>query len=600
MKFFVLLAMPLLAADPFLLLREGDSATIDARAAKPDGTTALMYAVLTADAGAVRNLLERGAEVNAANRDGYTALHFAVYDDVKASLLLAKGADAKVATTAGVTPLLVAAGRPGSIETVRLLLAAGADANAANRGGLTPIDRAAAAGDVSVLRALFEGGAKVALHSPAVYHSVKVSCMACVELLLEKGAGVNEIGARRETALHNAAIRHHLPLMKLLLSKGATVDTQDVRGYTALMRTAISFDRDAGATALLLQAKAKMDVLDEDGNTALTLALRFGDTAIAKLLREAGAKGAAEKLPAPSRAGAKTPEEALGRAIPLLQSTGPAVWKTRGCTSCHSNHQPSAALAVAKASGIPYDEAAAHRELRVLVAMESRTIPNLRTGFSVPEITGYVLDSLTTQGYAADKLTDAEIQLLAFLQAPDGQVKAREYRVPQQYSSITATAYAVRAFTAFSIPGRAEEFAGRVGRARRWLELQKPVGLEEQALRLLGLRWGKAKPSVVSKAADELRAGQREDGGWGQLAELPSDAYATGLALHALDETNPKAIAFLLRTQYADGSWFVQTRAHPLQPKMDSGYPFGYNQWISAAGASWAVEALAKAVSPRR
>jgi hypothetical protein len=69
---------------------------------------------------------------------------------------------------------------------------------------------------------------------------------------------------------------------------------------------------------------------------------------------------------------------------------------------------------------------------------------------------------------------------------------------------------------------------------------------------------------------------------------LQSDAYATGLALQALGETNPAAIAFLLRTQYPDGSWFVQTRAHPLQPKMDSGYPFGYNQWISAAGASWA------------
>ena len=202
-------------------------------------------------------------------------------------------------------------------------------------------------------------------------------------------------------------------------------------------------------------------------------------------------------MPTVSTSPAKTPQEALARAIPLLQTTGPAVWKTRGCTSCHSNHQPSAALAVAKASGIPFDEAAAHRELRVLVAMESRTIPNLRTGFSVPEISGYVLDSLSMQGYEGDKLTDAEVQLFAFLQAPDGQVKAREYRVPQQYSSITSTAYAVRAFTAYAIPGRADEFAARAGRARRWLELQKPVGVEEQALRLLGMRWGQAKPTAI-------------------------------------------------------------------------------------------------------
>jgi hypothetical protein len=228
--------------------------------------------------------------------------------------------------------------------------------------------------------------------------------------------------------------------------------------------------------------------------------------------------------------------------------------------------------------------------------MENNRTPNLRIGFITPEITGYVLDSLAKQQYPANKLTDAEVQNLAFVQAPEGYLKATGYRVPQQYSSIGLTAYAIRAFTAYPIPGRAEEFADRVGRARRWLEKQKPVGVEEQALRLLGLRWGKAAPAVIRQAADDLRRAQRPDGGWAQMPYLTSDAYATGMALDALNETNPTAIAFLLRTQYPDGSWFVQTRAHPLQPKMDSGYPFGYNQWISAAGASWAVEALAKAL----
>lgn len=596
MKFLALFALPLFAIDPFLLLREGDSATIDARAAKADGTTALMFAVLTADAGAVRNLLERNADVHAANRDGYTALHFAVFDEVKTALLLAKGANAKAATSSGVTPLLVAAGRPGAAAIIEQLLAAGADPNAANRGGLTPLDRAAQAGDLASLRALFSAGAKVAPHSAALYRTVKVSCLPCAELLLEKGAPIDQRGDRGETALHNAAIRHHVPLMRLLLSKGAAVDLQDNRGYTALARAAISFDRAPEAVALLLKAGAKVNQVEEDGHTPLTLALRFDDAAIAKALREAGGKGGAEKLPEPSAAPAKSVAEALARAIPLLQKTGPAVWKTRGCTSCHSNHQPSGAIAAAKAHGVGFDAAAAQRELRVLLAMETIRTPALRTGFVTPDITGYVLDSLAKQQHPADKLTDAEVQNLAFLQAPEGYLKAAQYRVPQQYSSIGLTAYAIRAFTAYPIPGRAEEFANRVGRARRWLEMQKPVGVEEQSLRLLGLRWGQASPSLIRKAADELRKAQREDGGWAQMPYLSSDAYATGLASHALNETNPAATAFLLRTQYPDGSWFVQTRAHPLQPKMDSGYPFGYNQWISAAGASWAVEALAKAM----
>jgi ankyrin repeat protein len=596
MKYLALFALPLLAIDPFLLLREGDSATIDPRAAKPDGTTALMFAVLTADAGAVRNLLERNADVNAVNRDGYTALHFAVFDEVKTALLLAKGANAKAATPVGVTPLLVAAGRPGAAAIIEQLLAAGADPNAANRGGLTPLDRAAQAGDLASLHALFAAGAKVAPNSAALYRTVKVSCLPCAELLLEKGAPIDQRGDRGETALHNAAIRHHLPLLRLLLSKGAAVDLRDNRGYTALARAAISFDRAPDTVTLLLQAGAKVNQVEEDGHTPLTLALRFDDGAIAKALRAAGGKGMAEKLPEPSASPAKSAEEALARAIPLLQKTGPAVWKTRGCTSCHSNHQPAGAIATAKAHGVGFDAAAAQRELRVLVAMETIRTPALRTGFVTPEITGYVLDSLAKQQYPADKLTDAEVHNLAFLQSPEGFLKTGNYRLPQQYSSIALTAYAIRAFTAYPIPGRAEEFTNRVGRARRWLEVQKPVGVEEQALRLLGLRWGQASPAAIRKAADELRQVQRPDGGWAQMPYLASDAYATGLALHALDETNPKAVAFLLRTQYPDGSWFVQTRAHPLQPKMDSGYPFGYNQWISAAGASWAVEALAKAV----
>jgi ankyrin repeat protein len=596
MKIFALLALPLFAVDPFLLLRQGDAATIDARAAKADGTTALMFAVLTADAGAVRHLLERNADVNAANRDGYTALHFAVFDDVKTALLLAKGANAKAATVNGITPLLIAAGRPGAAAIIRQLLAAGADPNAANRGGLTPLDRAAQAGDLATLQALFAGGAKVAPQSAALYRTVKVSCLPCAELLLAKGAPIDQRGDRGETALHNAAIRHHVPLLQLLLAKGAAVDLRDNRGYTALARAAISFDRDPAAVALLLKAGAKVNQTEEDGHPPLTLALRFEDGPIAKALRDAGGTGAAEPLPAPSTGPAPTVEAALARAIPLLQRTGPAVWKTRGCTSCHSNHQPAGAIATAKEHGVGFDAAAAQQELRVLLAMETVRTPNLRTGFITPEITGYVLDSLAKQHHPAGHLTDAEVQNLAFVQAPEGHLKATGYRVPQQYSSIGLTAYAVRAFTAYAIPGRAEEFANRVGRARRWLEKQKPVGVEEQALRLLGLRWGQASPAVIHKAADELRQAQREDGGWAQMPYLTSDAYATGLAMHALDETNPKAVAFLLRTQYPDGSWFVQTRAHPLQPKMDSGYPFGYNQWISAAGASWAVEALAKAL----
>jgi glycogen debranching enzyme len=54
-------------------------------------------------------------------------------------------------------------------------------------------------------------------------------------------------------------------------------------------------------------------------------------------------------------------------------------------------------------------------------------------------------------------------------------------------------------------------------------------------------------------------------------------------------------VQFLLNTQFADGSWFVRTRALPIQPHFESGFPFGRDQFISAAATNWATRALALA-----
>ncbi|HET9402192.1 MAG TPA: hypothetical protein VFO34_14705, partial [Candidatus Acidoferrales bacterium] len=47
----------------------------------------------------------------------------------------------------------------------------------------------------------------------------------------------------------------------------------------------------------------------------------------------------------------------------------------------------------------------------------------------------------------------------------------------------------------------------------------------------------------------------------------------------------------------ADGSWFVRSRAIPLQPYFESGFPHAHDQFVSAAGTNWATRALAMAAS---
>lgn len=114
------------------------------------------------DVSAVRALLRDGAEVNAAQGDGMTALHWAADrgDADLARLLTYAGANVEAGTRIGhYTPLHVAAGT-GQAEVIRVLLAAGSRANAVTtNSGVMPIHLAAAAGNPDAVALLLDAGA---------------------------------------------------------------------------------------------------------------------------------------------------------------------------------------------------------------------------------------------------------------------------------------------------------------------------------------------------------------------------------------------------------------------------------------------------------
>ena len=62
----------------------------------------------------------------------------------------------------------------------------------------------------------------------------------------------------------------------------------------------------------------------------------------------------------------------------------------------------------------------------------------------------------------------------------------------------------------------------------------QPNGTEDRAFKILGLIWGGDKQAAIRTTAQELLASQGSNGGWSQIKTLPSDAYATGQALVAL------------------------------------------------------------------
>jgi ankyrin repeat protein len=168
-----------------------------------------MQAAQRADLPAIRGLLTAGADVNARNNTGGTALMYAALsgDAPTVRLLLQKGAEVNAAATNGWTALMIAS--VGDYESVvQALVEAGADVNQVDVYGWTPL-----------MRAIYEGRASAAKALLAV-PALKVNAQ-------------NEYGA---TALHYAAAAGNAALVRLLLKRGADVRMRDTAGHTPAMR----------------------------------------------------------------------------------------------------------------------------------------------------------------------------------------------------------------------------------------------------------------------------------------------------------------------------------------------------------------------------
>ena len=209
----------------------------------------------------------------------------------------------------------------------------------------------------------------------------------------------------------------------------------------------------------------------------------------------------------------------------------------------------------------------------------------------------------------ADEYTDATLRYLKATQTPEGHWSASQSRrPPMSAGEYQATALAIYSLTAYGRPVDQAENERSIVRAVAWLEAAKPADTQDRAFHLMGLAWGGAKPAVVKASAQALIATQRPDGGWSQLPAMATDAYATGEALYALSTANipathaayAKGVKYLMRTQATDGTWHVQSRSIWVQPYFESGFPYGHDQWISAAGTGWAAMALTMAAPQRQ
>src|SRR5688572_21869185 len=151
-------------------------------------------AVMRGDLAALRALVAKKADVNAAQIDGATALHWAVYngDAVATDLLLQAGAKPEAANRTGMTPLAMAA-LYGNPQIIDRLLKAGASAKALGPNGETMVMLAARNGNPDAVKMLVEAGADVNAKEPlrgttALMWAVEQRNPEAVSALLAAGA----------------------------------------------------------------------------------------------------------------------------------------------------------------------------------------------------------------------------------------------------------------------------------------------------------------------------------------------------------------------------------------------------------------------------
>lgn len=615
-----LFAFRLWAAEPasveplFQAIQKADTAAvkhllsrgISPNAQDAEGTPALMAAALYADADCVKVLLERGANPNATNAVGATALMWAIPNVAKVKLLLTHGADVNArSTNLQRTPLLAAASYPGTVEILQLLLDKGADIHAKDRSKVHALGRATLTSDVAVVRFLVEhgcdpnepgypgAGRRFSRHDPAT-----------VEYMLSDGAKIDR------DSLAYGATWHDPELIEKWIAMGADVNARTgPYGRTALMTAASSEQATPATLKTLLEKGADSNAEDSEGERPLDWAMYRHDKGRIDVLEQYGAKrgkGPRQQVyPAPEPQTNADPRVVLSRSVALLLSAAPSVFQKRGCISCHSQALPAELAAVARRKGVSLSEEMAATNLSQILAFSKTSAEAAMQGDELAgnsTTLGYIMAAFAAERHPLDKITAAYAHLAAAMQMPDGRWLGNGVsRPPEEGGIISTTAMAVRAMVLYPLAGHKIESEQKLRRAQHWLLSAEAHSAEERSMRLMGLVWTRAARPQVDAAMQAVIAQQRESGGWPQADQLAPDAYATGISLYALHEAGMpvtaevyrKGVAFLLTNQYADGSWLVKTHSYPVQPYFESGYPFGRNQWISAAGASWASLAVA-------
>jgi ankyrin repeat protein len=286
------------------------------------GWPILSIACLLGENDIVRQLLKQGAEVNARDSDGFSALHRASSkEQVKTvGLLLKSGALINIQNDKKETPLFLAA-EAGSYKMVKLLLSKGADPTILSSKKKSALavaisnqhkDVALLLADkkldkVSIHAALFlsiqkdmkEVGIKLVKRDTLIndvddnkrsvlwFSADKGLEKTTAALMLNKSLDVDQKDVKGYSPLARSILKGHSVISKLLIGVGADINTQTAEKNTLLMLAVLSGKQEM--VRLLINKKINIDAKNNSGETALMLAAGMGNNDLVEILIEAGA-----------------------------------------------------------------------------------------------------------------------------------------------------------------------------------------------------------------------------------------------------------------------------------------------------------------------
>ena len=308
--------------------------------------------------------------------------------------------------------------------------------------------------------------------------------------------------------------------------------------------------------------------------------------------------------------------DAVTRGYRAIQAAQKASRTSQSCTTtCHLQLNGTFAYRAIRQHRIPLDEQVARADFDRAFRRFATDLSTAVESNSLGEVAmnqAFMLVAAHEIGLKPNVVTGALARAVALKQNPGGDWTALGERPPSNHSGFTFTALGLRALQLYGHEREKAAMALRITRAKSWLQGHVAKDTEGRTFQLLGLLWAGEDRAALAPLAKALADTQRADGGWHSLAGRESDVYSTGQALVALHEAGGMSIGeavwrrgleFLLRTQAGDGTWHVRTRLPPWvsPPYYESGYPYGRDQFISTAGANWAIRALTHALgSPAR